>query len=669
MCRKLFYLTSVIVLLGMVGSLSATCATVHRLFFDGNDAANYLWTDGNNWSWNEEDGSEHGTYWPDGGWEPNQCDRTYTFGDQPGPIIQAGMDAVCANLKSGISFGTGDPNDPCEGKHPGASTFTITGGTFTLGQVDNDGYWQAGYGGIGDGNQTAETITISGGTINIYNGAFDLGNRGSASCTYTNAVMNAGGLVAGTSDANDFGLLDLQSGIINLTSLDPNDHTLPGFSIHAENGLVKITAGTITITDGVDTTKDPDRYRDRRDVVAADINDNVLQGWSGAVYHSRYVQVDFDNNTRDMTITSDSTRNVLAYHPTPVDWKGVYLEDVATNTVTLEWMPGDGATSHVIYFSANYEDVKNRVGGVEQPGTSYTVPEALALETTYYWLVEEKPSGVGRGDIWRFTTSGKCIPVDSFGTYLDTGYPTPVICDPNFLRCVWIDGVDLVDSGAFVELSTSGYDDDEAFDDPCERGDQAMLMYYNNDGSVTYPEVYSPPTGVSKVYRVPANSDWTRGGVQMLSLMIRGDAGNAPDELYVNLEDGGGAGTAQIFYDFNDVTGLYNDFTSDENSPNYHDADAHLNEITTTFWQEWNIDLDLFGVQLNNVQKIIIGVGRQTPQAGGKGEVLIDRIRLCKPRCLLELQDYDLSGDCVVNFDDVAILAKRWLFNGVFPPQ
>jgi hypothetical protein len=56
--------------------------------------------------------------------------------------------------------------------------------------------------------------------------------------------------------------------------------------------------------------------------------------------------------------------------------------------------------------------------------------------------------------------------------------------------------------------------------------------------------------------------------------------------------------------------------------------------ISTGAWEEWNIPFSQFtsaGVNLNNVKKILIGVGdRLSPKAGNAGKLYIDIIRLTR---------------------------------------
>ncbi len=58
-----------------------------------------------------------------------------------------------------------------------------------------------------------------------------------------------------------------------------------------------------------------------------------------------------------------------------------------------------------------------------------------------------------------------------------------------------------------------------------------------------------------------------------------------------------------------------------------YDGDAA--DITQAWWHPWNIDLALFGVDLQNVTKLSIGFDDETGTTpGGSGKVLFDNIRL-----------------------------------------
>ena len=86
-----------------------------------------------------------------------------------------------------------------------------------------------------------------------------------------------------------------------------------------------------------------------------------------------------------------------------------------------------------------------------------------------------------------------------------------------------------------------------------------------------------------------------------MSLRFRGASGNAAERMFVALNS-----TAVAYH-----------------------ADPAATQITG--WNEWVIDLAAFGVDLTNVSTITIGFGtKDSPAAGGSGEVYFDDIRLVR---------------------------------------
>jgi hypothetical protein len=101
-----------------------------------------------------------------------------------------------------------------------------------------------------------------------------------------------------------------------------------------------------------------------------------------------------------------------AYRPDPPDG----AEDVPRDVV-LSWKPGDFAApvnGHKVYFSENFNDVNDGIGGIAQDANSYTPPR-LDFETTYYWRVDEVNGPpdytVFEGRVWSFTTELFAYPV------------------------------------------------------------------------------------------------------------------------------------------------------------------------------------------------------------------------------------------------------------------
>jgi len=96
------------------------------------------------------------------------------------------------------------------------------------------------------------------------------------------------------------------------------------------------------------------------------------------------------------------------------------------------------------------------------------------------------------------------------------------------------------------------------------------------------------------------------GEWQVASIGDDPQAGNAPEDLYVRIEDSNGTHATVV----------------------HPDAEA----VLATTWRKWHIalaDLQAVGVDVTAVKKMVIGVGdRQNPQRGGTGRIYIDDIRL-----------------------------------------
>ncbi|MFB0553434.1 MAG: LamG domain-containing protein [Phycisphaerae bacterium] len=91
-----------------------------------------------------------------------------------------------------------------------------------------------------------------------------------------------------------------------------------------------------------------------------------------------------------------------AYAPNPAD----SAESVDPDA-QLSWTPGFGAKLHTVYFGDNFDYVNNAAGGLPQGTATYTPPGPLKLAKTYYWRVDEfDVIETHKGDVWSFTTQG-----------------------------------------------------------------------------------------------------------------------------------------------------------------------------------------------------------------------------------------------------------------------
>jgi hypothetical protein len=111
-----------------------------------------------------------------------------------------------------------------------------------------------------------------------------------------------------------------------------------------------------------------------------------------------YWRIDEVNGPNTVTgdVWSFTTQSGKAFNPSPVSG----VSNVAINA-TLSWSAGTGATSHNVYFGTTSPGTFR----INQAGTTYS-PGTLALNTTYYWRIDEVGGfGTIQGDVWSFTTA------------------------------------------------------------------------------------------------------------------------------------------------------------------------------------------------------------------------------------------------------------------------
>jgi hypothetical protein len=268
---------------------------------------------------------------------------------------------------------------------------------------------------------------------------------------------------------------------------------------------------------------------------------------------------------------------------------GVSNPDPAKGTVdisqtpVLTWTPGLGAT-YDIYFGADAGTLEKKASG--NLGSESYEPGQLEWNTTYYWRVDEANNANAdspwTGPLWSFTTANFLI-IDDMESYNDIAEGES---GSNRMYLAWIDGYDDPTNGSFVG------------NDPPPIAELTIV----HSGNQSMPMTYDNAVGKSEATLTLIDKrDWTVNDVNTLTIWFRGETGNAPEQLYVALND-----NARVDHD---------------------DPDA----ATSTSWTEWNIPLQAFadqGVKLTNVTSITLGLRSGT---GGTGMLYFDDIRLYPP--------------------------------------
>ncbi|MGB2864021.1 MAG: LamG domain-containing protein [Sedimentisphaerales bacterium] len=185
----------------------------------------------------------------------------------------------------------------------------------------------------------------------------------------------------------------------------------------------------------------------------------------------------------------------------------------------LSWMAGDFAVTHDVYLGTVFDDVNDAsrdndpnsvLVSQNQEATTYEPPDLLEFGQSYYWRIDEfndlDPNSPWKGDVWSFMVINY-FTVDDFEDYND--YP------PDDIFSTWKDGYDIDENGALIGYDAPDIDAGEHFVETSivHEGKQAMPYFYNNIGATTYSEAQ---------YAFSPGQDWTREGVEILSIWFKG---------------------------------------------------------------------------------------------------------------------------------------------------
>lgn len=352
----------------------------------------------------------------------------------------------------------------------------------------------------------------------------------------------------------------------------------------------------------------------------------------GKTYYWRVVEVNslFDNpgegvpdppwngDVWSFTVTGHAT------NPNPYDGQ----RDVPFVSTTLSWTPGTDSNSHDVYFGTDATAVENATTSSaewkDNTDTNSYYPGSLLFGRKYYWRIDEVNETAGtfvKGNLWSFTVA-MYYPVDDFESY------------SNYYD-LWNVWKDFYTNGTRSEIYL------EIDANYAENGN-SMKYIYTNGTDPCYAEAHADvcDLGVTK--------NWTRSGLEVLTLSFLGQKGNALDDMYVALRDGNNVTGKVLYPDVNEVG------------------------IEWTGFREWNIELTEFvsanDVNITDIDRIMIGFGDKSP--GGTGTVYFDNIRLYPPRCRPEMAfaegSFDWDPACKVDNSDLALLAERdWLISAI----
>ncbi len=257
--------------------------------------------------------------------------------------------------------------------------------------------------------------------------------------------------------------------------------------------------------------------------------------------------------------------------------------DVAVD-VTLGFRAGREAAEHNVYLSSDEQAVINGNAPVTTVTENSFGPLSLDSSTTYYWRVDEvneaETTTTWQSEIWNFTTTDHII-VDNFADSFEDDFENYNDYPPYEIWATWVDGYGVSENGSTVGHAVPPFAEQTIV----HGGNQSMPFFYSNTGGAAYSEA-------KRTFAVP--QDLTAAGeqTQTLTLYFRGTAGNT-GQLYVKVNG------SKIVYG------------------------GDPSNLARAWWQAWNINLASFGVDLQSVTTMAIGV-----DGSGAGTLYFDDISL-----------------------------------------
>jgi len=615
MCKKLVYLVTLVLVLGLTGTTLA-----EHVNWTGADSN--LWSDPCNWDLDPGPPTSTDNAWIDPSAGPNW------------PVIDYhGAEAMIVWI--------GDWTE-------GTAHLTITNGSLDVDEegpgygVGVSGYVYVGGGWAQDNQYIAGELHVDGGTImagglSIYSGdsVVEFDPNGTGKIILSGDVVSemeayiTGGRITGTGVQ---AYLD-ESGNTAVQVVAPGyawDPRPSDGAVHVNPHRVLswgLPPDVVSPTYDVYLGTDPNFSGESP--IAADRTEPNYDPEPDLDYTTQYfwrVDVNDSGGINEGAVWSFTTGGT-AYNPSPANTAG----NVPYLSVDLGWIPGVDANEHDLYLgideaavaAADITDLSGIYIG-RFDSNSYAL-SCLTADEDYYWRVDEvNDSGLPQwpGDVWWFWT-GTHINVDDFDDY----------ASDDALRAVWLDYWSFPDFDTKAEVFL------ETAPDFVLAGPKSMVLNYVNDQVGADKRKYSEIKALASSLEVGTN--WKACDSRALIVPFRGELANSPQPIYIVIEDSD-TNVAVVAYD---------------------DPNATLTEQ----WIEWNIDLEDFnsaGVDLANVSKVYLGVGvrgAMTPPDGGTGWVYFDEIELVQSRCLPELVLTDFTGDCITDSYDLAVMARDWL--------
>ncbi|MDI9431369.1 MAG: LamG domain-containing protein [Planctomycetota bacterium] len=292
-----------------------------------------------------------------------------------------------------------------------------------------------------------------------------------------------------------------------------------------------------------------------------------------------------------------------ADHPDPVDGA-----DGVWPVASISWTPACDAVAQSVYLSGVRSLVESgdpavRLAVVAGDVNCYE-PNALELNTTYYWRVDAE--GLDSGEVWSFTTSDHLM-LDDFNSYGVAG---------GFLYETW-------NSLGMARV-----------------GEDPSYARHSCPQSMRYAYYYDVIRFSETFRRFGPAQDWTKAGARALVFWLYGLPGNdVKGQMYASVADA--TVEQRVVYD------------------------GAMTILTRPEWTAWRIPLaDFNAVDLTAVDRVGLGFVWPSAQSGqfGEGTIYVDDLSLSAAMCTDECRPTgDLTGDCRVDHRDLQQMAADWL--------
>jgi len=243
----------------------------------------------------------------------------------------------------------------------------------------------------------------------------------------------------------------------------------------------------------------------------------------GTTYYWRVDEVESDETKHKGDVWSFSVPPLKAYEPIPPD-----NAKFVTTDVSLSWAGGLNTKLHHVYFGNDFDTVNNAAGATPQADTTYT-PAGLELDTVYYWRVDVFDGAtMHKGEIWSFRT-----------------LPEITVSDPNLVGWWKLDT-----SSGTTAIDWSGYGNNGTIEgDPqwVEGFDGGAIEFDGVDYIELPTDLVGSDAGSATMW---IKTEQTNRG--MILYGSDGTGGNGygdENEMHINVENGG---LIELFIEFVD---------------------------------------------------------------------------------------------------------------------